>query len=293
MTSIGSIQTIPGSGGKIGEVIAMNGLASADSQGASSGGASQGGLLPRRMAAVSLVPITSPASKQLPPPAASTAQNLPPRVGQPGSSDAGKAPPAAPAPVAQTRPAPAIAAATITVVQQVDPRSLPGSGATTVDLPGTNQDSSAETTQNDTAPAPDGAPETLSAGAQDHVNRLQDRDAAVRAEENSHKALAGANAGMISYNYTVGPDGRLYAEGGHVTIQPLGGLTGIQAIANQVAIGNAASIGTSAADFSAHNGSSANISQMISHQQQAASQSYNQTTAMLFSQQQKTSSLVA
>ncbi|WP_349599524.1 putative metalloprotease CJM1_0395 family protein [Thalassospira sp. NFXS8] len=295
MTSIGSIQTIPGSGGKIGEVVAMNGLASTESQGASSGGTSQGGLLPRRMAAVSLVPITSPASKQLPPAAPGATQGLRAQSGQSGTSDGttlvAGAP--APAPVAQARPAPAISAATITVVQQVDPRSLPGSGATATELPGSAKENRSETPQARSTPAPDGAPDTLSPGARDHVQRLQDRDAAVRAEENSHKALAGANAGMISYNYTVGPDGRLYAEGGHVTIQPLRGLTGIQAIANQVAIGNAASVGTSTADFSAQNGSSANISQMISHQQQTASQSYNQTTAMLFSQQQKTSGLVA
>ncbi|WP_245835479.1 putative metalloprotease CJM1_0395 family protein [Thalassospira mesophila] len=278
MIAIGSIQTIPGSGGKIGEVIAMNGLARADSQGASSGGASQGGLLPRRMAAVSLVPITSPASKQLPAASSGPSQNAGSRVGATNTTDQTASAPAPSASPAPARPAPAISAATVTVVQQVDPRSLPGGGTTTIDLPDSTVDTdtstSASTSQTN---APDGAPETLSAGAQDQVRRLQDRDATVRAEENSHKALAGANAGMISYQYAVGPDGRLYAEGGHVAIQPLGGLTGLQAIANQAAIGSAASIGTSAADFSAAQGASGAISHMMALDSAIASKSYQKT----------------
>tara|TARA_R110001583_G_scaffold175066_1_gene329600 strand:- start:23812 stop:24678 length:867 start_codon:yes stop_codon:yes gene_type:complete len=283
MTTIGSIQTIPGSGGKIGEVIAMNGLASADNQGASGGGSSQGGLLPRRMAAVSLVPITSPASPQLPPASSGVSQNARSQI---GATDAANQTISFPAPSAPARPAPAISAATVTVVQQVDPRSLPGGGGSSATTAPTT-DSTADTDTTKTK-APDGAPETLSAGAQDQVRRLQDRDATVRAEENSHKALAGANAGMISYQYTVGPDGRLYAQGGHVSIQPLQGLSGIQALANQVAIGSAASVGTSAADFSAAQSASGAISHMMALDSTIASKSY-QKAAIANTAQRETS----
>lgn len=292
MTAIGSIQTIPGSGGRLGEVIAMNGLASASNEGASTGGSSQSGLLPRQMAAVSLVPLATPASKAaLAAPSGNGSQPTAPATTKDGSAANQPNIPATPAPAA--RPAPAISAASVTVIQQVDPRSLPGGSGSTadIDLPGSSDNKDATPAPN--AKAPDGAPDTLSAGAQEQVRRMQDRDAAVRAEENSHKALAGANAGMISYDYAVGPDGRLYADGGHVSIMPLQGLSGIQAVANQAAIGRAASVGTSTADFAAHKGASGNISHMLSQQQQAASRSYNETTAMMFSQQPKSSGLVA
>lgn len=291
MTAIGSIQTIPGSGGRLGEVIAMNGLASANNAGASNGGSSPAALLERQMAAISLVPLDTSASKTAPSPA--TNRSAPSLSGnaEPGSVSSDQA--AMPAPGA-SRPAAPISAASVTVIQQVDPRSLPGGGSTVdIDLPGSKENANASPAPA-TAVSPDGAPDTLSTGAQEQVRRLQDRDAAVRAEENSHKALAGANAGMISYDYSVGPDGRLYATSGHVSIMPLQGLEGIQAIANQAAIGRAASVGTSTADFTAHKGASGNISHILSQQQQAASKSYNQTTAMMFSQQQpKSAGLVA
>ncbi|WP_083607794.1 putative metalloprotease CJM1_0395 family protein [Thalassospira sp. TSL5-1] len=291
MTAIGSIQTIPGSGGRLGEVIAMNGLASASKAGASNGGSSAAAFMERQMAAISLVPLDTPANKSA---SSSPTKGLgaaPATNSVRGSAPDQAATPALPA----SRPAAPISAASVTVIQQVDPRSLPGSGGSTVEinLPGSTKNKDASTNAK-TSASPDGAPHTLSSGAQDHVRRLQDRDAAVRAEENSHKALAGANAGMISYDYSVGPDGRLYATGGHVSIMPLQGLDGIQAIANQAAIGRAASVGTSTADFAAHKGASGNISHILSQQQQAASRSYNQTTAMMFSQQQpKSAGLVA
>ncbi len=291
MTTIGSIQTIPGSGGRLGEIIAMNGLASTSKAGASNGGSTPAGLLERQMAAVSLAPLETPASKTV-----STDPAHRARTSLAGSgSGGGTSDQTAASAIPVSRPAAPISAASVTVIQQVDPRSLPGGGRSTVDidLPGSKNDKDASPAPS-TSNSPDGAPDTLSSGAQDQVRRLQDRDAAVRAEENSHKALAGANAGMISYDYSVGPDGRLYATSGHVSVMPLQGLTGIQAIANQAAIGRAASVGTSTADFTAHKGASANISQIIGHQQQAASRSYNQATAMMFSQQQpKSAGLVA
>ncbi len=113
---------------------------------------------------------------------------------------------------------------TVTMVQQVPPGE-PGAEA---DLPGMLDHDEKET-----------------------VRRLEARDAAVRAEESAHKAMGGAFAGPIHYDYTRGPDGRLYATGGHVSMTTAG-------VANrhqmEQALGAFAAAGrvpsaTSAADF--------------------------------------------
>lgn len=50
------------------------------------------------------------------------------------------------------------------------------------------------------------------------VQELQQRDAEVRRHEQAHAAAGGAYAGAPSYEYQRGPDGRLYAVGGEVSI---------------------------------------------------------------------------
>lgn len=59
----------------------------------------------------------------------------------------------------------------------------------------------------------------LSAEARDRLRALQARDLDVRAHESAHVAAAGALAGGTSYDYVLGPDGRLYAVAGEVSIR--------------------------------------------------------------------------
>ncbi|WP_114087983.1 putative metalloprotease CJM1_0395 family protein [Thalassospira profundimaris] len=60
------------------------------------------------------------------------------------------------------------------------------------------------------------------------VARLQARDSAVKQEEKGHAAAAGQYASAPQYQYTIGPDGKAYAIGGHVdvSIRSHGGAAG-------------------------------------------------------------------
>lgn len=59
----------------------------------------------------------------------------------------------------------------------------------------------------------------LSPEAQAQLRKLQQRDREVRAHESAHLAAAGQHAvGGAQYQYQKGPDGRMYAIGGHVSI---------------------------------------------------------------------------
>jgi len=53
---------------------------------------------------------------------------------------------------------------------------------------------------------------------QAEVRSLASRDREVRAHEQAHLAVGGQYAGTVRYDYTRGPDGRLYAVGGSVSI---------------------------------------------------------------------------
>jgi len=59
----------------------------------------------------------------------------------------------------------------------------------------------------------------LSLDEQRVIQKLQARDAEVRAHESAHKAAGGSLAGAASYTYQQGPDGRNYAIGGEVSIR--------------------------------------------------------------------------
>jgi len=50
------------------------------------------------------------------------------------------------------------------------------------------------------------------------IAKLQARDTDVRAHEMAHKAVGGAVAGAMSFEYQRGPDGKQYAVGGEVAI---------------------------------------------------------------------------
>lgn len=53
---------------------------------------------------------------------------------------------------------------------------------------------------------------------QTEIRELSARDREVRAHEQAHMAVGGQYAGGVSYDYSRGPDGRLYATGGSVSI---------------------------------------------------------------------------
>lgn len=59
----------------------------------------------------------------------------------------------------------------------------------------------------------------LSSAQQRQVQRLQARDAEVRAHEAAHQAAGGGLVGAASFTYQKGPDGRSYAIGGEVSIK--------------------------------------------------------------------------
>ncbi|MFQ5774407.1 MAG: putative metalloprotease CJM1_0395 family protein [Kiloniellaceae bacterium] len=62
-------------------------------------------------------------------------------------------------------------------------------------------------------------PDRLTPEEKAAVDRLRQRDAQVRQEEQAHAAVAGDLAGPINYIYRTGPDGRAYAVGGSVPIR--------------------------------------------------------------------------
>lgn len=285
MIQAGAIQVIPGSGGQLGQIIATRALPGSGSQPPTNGSGGSGASAPQTLpAAVALVPLSSniPASQQSAPPAP-TSQNSTAR-GETGGTNTGTtgAQPAPPPPPPQAAPVNS-AAAVITVIQQLDPRDIDGeTGAEDTDTrsPTERQQQEREDTPR-SARQPTANPALLTASEREIVQELRARDAVVRTEEESHQTLAGANAGMISYSYTAGPDGRLYATGGKVSIRPIQGLDGIAAIANQAAISRAASVpGSSAADFNVAKGASMNISTMLAFQASAAAESYRMTLGL-------------
>ncbi len=72
------------------------------------------------------------------------------------------------------------------------------------------------------------------------LERLQARDAEVRAHEAAHAGAAGAHGGGASFDYEIGPDGKPYAVGGevHVELQP--GSTAEETIRNAQQVRTAA-----------------------------------------------------
>ncbi|KZC99639.1 MULTISPECIES: putative metalloprotease CJM1_0395 family protein [unclassified Thalassospira] len=276
MIQAGAIQVIPGSGGQLGQIIATRALLGSGSQPPTNGSGGSVASAPQTLpAAVALVPLSSTiAATQAAAngPSARTDQANPSQSSSTGERQ--PAPPPAPAP-AQTAPVNS-AASVVTIIQQLDPRDINGAAPDEADTqsPTQRQQQEREATP-ENARQPTSNPALLTASEREIVRELSARDAIVRTEEESHQTLAGANAGMISYSYTAGPDGRLYATGGKVSIRPIQGLDGVAAIANQAAISRAASVpGSSAADFNVAKGASKNISAMIASQASAAAESY-------------------
>lgn len=88
---------------------------------------------------------------------------------------------------------------------------------------------------------------------QQEVRELQQRDGHVRAHEAAHQAAGGDLTGPASFSYRLGPDGRSYAVGGEVPLQPRSGRTPDEtiAIARRVRAAALAPSDPSAADLAA------------------------------------------
>lgn len=86
------------------------------------------------------------------------------------------------------------------------------------------------------------------------LQEMQSRDGAVRREEHSHAAAAGAMAGPIRYEYETGPDGRRYVVNGEISIQgdaPSGDPKDLERLAQRVSAAAMSAQAPSAADYSA------------------------------------------
>lgn len=75
----------------------------------------------------------------------------------------------------------------------------------------------------------------LSEGEKRMLLELQSRDAEVRAHEAAHQS-GGASTGGATYTYQQGPDGKMYAIGGEVSISFQTGSTPQETIANAQAV---------------------------------------------------------
>ena len=72
------------------------------------------------------------------------------------------------------------------------------------------------------------------------VRDLSSRDSEVKAHEAAHQAAGGGMTGAASYTYQQGPDGKMYAIGGEVSISMKSGSTPEETIANARQIAAAA-----------------------------------------------------
>lgn len=79
------------------------------------------------------------------------------------------------------------------------------------------------------------AMEELSQDEKRLVNELQARDSEVRAHEVAHQS-SGASTGGASYTYQQGPDGKMYAIGGEVSVSMRSGSTPQETIRNAQAV---------------------------------------------------------
>ncbi|MEO1938757.1 MAG: putative metalloprotease CJM1_0395 family protein [Sulfurimonas sp.] len=115
-------------------------------------------------------------------------------------------------------------------------------------------------------------PQELSEDEKRLVKELQARDSEVKAHEAAHQAAGGGNTGPASFSYQQGPDGKMYAIGGEVSISIKGGATPQEQIANARAIITAAMApaNPSSQDFAVAN--SAKMMEMKAQQKLAKEQ---------------------
>ena len=80
------------------------------------------------------------------------------------------------------------------------------------------------------------ASKELTSGEEQLVKELESRDAEVKAHEAAHQSAGGGMTGAATYTYQQGPDGKMYAVGGEVSISMKGGSTPEETIRWQQAI---------------------------------------------------------
>lgn len=109
----------------------------------------------------------------------------------------------------------------------------------------------------------------LTQGEEQLLKDLEARDAEVRAHEAAHQAAGGGMTGAASFTYQQGPDGKMYAIGGEVSISMKSGSTPEETIANarQIATAAMAAGNPSPQDFAV--ASSARVMEMKAQQQLA------------------------
>ncbi|MBU1928007.1 hypothetical protein KKG77_03310 [bacterium] len=112
-------------------------------------------------------------------------------------------------------------------------------------------------------------PEKLNDAEQKILNDLASRDSQVRAHEAAHQAAGGGMTGAASFTYQQGPDGKMYAIGGEVSISMKSGSSPEETIANarQIAAAAMAAGSPSPQDFAV--ASSARVMEMKAQQQLA------------------------
>lgn len=115
-------------------------------------------------------------------------------------------------------------------------------------------------------------PNELSEDEKRLVKDLQARDREVKAHEAAHQAAGGGMTGAATFTYQQGPDGKMYAIGGEVSISTPAASTPEEAIANarQVVAAAMAPGNPSPQDFSV--AASARVMEMKAQQQLAKEQ---------------------
>jgi len=112
-------------------------------------------------------------------------------------------------------------------------------------------------------------PNKLSANEERLIKDLQSRDGEVKSHESAHQAAGGGMTGAATFTYQQGPDGKMYAIGGEVSISYKSGSTPQETIANarQVIAAAMAPGSPSSQDFAV--ASSAKVMEMKAMQQLA------------------------
>ena len=123
-------------------------------------------------------------------------------------------------------------------------------------------------------------PKELSEDEKRLVKDLASRDSEVKAHEAAHQAAGGGMTGAASYTYQQGPDGKMYAIGGEVSISAPAGSTPEETIANarQVVASAMAAGNPSSQDFAV--ASAARVMEMKA-QQQKAKEAYSEEISSL------------
>lgn len=116
------------------------------------------------------------------------------------------------------------------------------------------------------------AAKELTEGEKQLVKNLEARDTEVRAHEAAHQAAGAGLTGAASFTYQQGPDGKMYAIGGEVSISMKSGSTPEETIANarKIQIAAMAAGDPSPQDFAV--ASSARVMEMKAQQQLAKEQ---------------------